>query len=1083
MIEAAPLLGAKLLPPGPGPHHLSRPRLLDQLQSGMKGRATVVAAGPGYGKTSLVAEFLQRRGGDSVYYRLDASDRDPWIFFRYLVQGIREHVPEFGERGEGLWTDPRGGSTEVERLADVFIRDAEESLGGEMTLVFDELQNLDPSAQCARALRRLLAYLPGTLHLILVGRSLPELGLRALIVDGAASVVEGKDLLFTLEETGSLLTEVFGLALQPPDIRRVQERTRGWITALRLLRQTARLGSADDELPEEIFRRNESEVFEYFSDEVFNAESSATRRFLLESSPPPVIDPEICGEVIDGIEARAILDGLVRRNLFISQLESRGEYYAYDPLFRDFLTRKLRVESGSAARRALDLRYGRAYARRGDFVRALDHFMEAGDAASIAEFLAKHGKPLLRAGSLESVKQASGLAVKNGIRSASVEDLLGEACRLEGDYAAAIGHFDRALAARGMEAHGSADARGLRSETLQGLAYSLLKTGEMARAAETAEEALRETSGEEPGLLARIQNTLAIIHYRQNRQQEAFAAWQAALIHARQADDAHLTLMIAHNLGLPHAIRGDFQRASECFQILTGPDNTRLGPEEGAAYLNLARIAILRGEFERAGSLLGDAAEIARKGRLQALAADVIEAEGTLLRETGDVDAAGEKYARARALFTELGLLDVLDNLGEEEAILACLRGEPEEADRLASGIVERRRGAGDEAGIATSLLALGEIRVRHGSPDGALAPLSESISILEKLERAYETCLARLWRSLACHRSGRRKEAESCASSALKIAARFDYRAVVMRIAALDEEFHRLLTSLSGSPAYLDEARHSGGPRKARAGALGASPADLTVRLLGPIEVYRDVERKIPASAWKIKRALQIFCYVASSRSRRASKDRIVDALWGEARPSVIEKNFHPTISFLRRALNYRHNVPKNFILYEGGAYLLNSAYRYDIDIEEYEARLKSARAAAAGGRIDQSFAEFGAALALYRGAFLEEEYDEWAEAPRTRYEAMHVAALKEAGHLHLAKGNPEEAVVLFERLVGSDPLDEGASCLLMRALGLRGDRAGIEREFHRLAEALEKDLSAAPLPQTRRVYQESMGRASLSK
>jgi len=139
MIEGAPLLGAKLLPPGPGAHHLSRRRLLDRLESGMKGRATVVAAGPGYGKTSLVSEFLHRRGGDLVYYRLDASDRDPWVFFRYLVQGIREHVPEFGERALGLWADSGGGSIEVERLADVFIRDAEESLGGEMIVVLDEL--------------------------------------------------------------------------------------------------------------------------------------------------------------------------------------------------------------------------------------------------------------------------------------------------------------------------------------------------------------------------------------------------------------------------------------------------------------------------------------------------------------------------------------------------------------------------------------------------------------------------------------------------------------------------------------------------------------------------------------------------------------------------------------------------------------------------------------------------------------------------------------------------------------------------------------------------------------------------------
>src|SRR5262249_55110859 len=160
-------------------------------------------------------------------------------------------------------------------------------------------------------------------------------------------------------------------------------------------------------------------------------------------------------------------------------------------------------------------------------------------------------------------------------------------------------------------------------------------------------------------------------------------------------------LMIAHNLGLPHAARGDFQRASDCFRILTGPENSRLGPEEGAAYLNLARIATISGDFAGAGALLGDAREIARKWRLTALTADVHEAEGTLLREMGDLDAARDRYLRARTLLTELGRADLLANLSEEEALLASRGGRHEEAQRMASDLVSRARQAGSEETLA----------------------------------------------------------------------------------------------------------------------------------------------------------------------------------------------------------------------------------------------------------------------------------------------------------------------------------------------------------------------------------------------
>src|SRR5262249_36402221 len=160
----------------------------------LEGRVTAVVAGPGYGKTALVSGFMQEVGTDMVWLSLDASDRDPWMMLRYLVHGLREHAPEFGSRTDGVWRDLRSRGEDIERLCDLFISDAEESLGGRVVLILDETQHLEAGPLWARALRRLVAYLPGTLHLILVGRSLPEIGIRALASEGAATLLEGEDL-------------------------------------------------------------------------------------------------------------------------------------------------------------------------------------------------------------------------------------------------------------------------------------------------------------------------------------------------------------------------------------------------------------------------------------------------------------------------------------------------------------------------------------------------------------------------------------------------------------------------------------------------------------------------------------------------------------------------------------------------------------------------------------------------------------------------------------------------------------------------------------------------------------------------
>ena len=321
--------------------------------------------------------------------------------------------------------------------------------------------------------------------------------------------------------------------------------------------------------------------------------------------------------------------------------------------------------------------------------------------------------------------------------------LLGEACRLAGDYAAALGHFNAALSARGGEA--GEVTGGARTAALQGLAYSLLRLGDVARAEETAVKALAEVGDSGAALRARVLNTLALVRYRQCRVAEALSLWQEALERALQAGEGHLVLMIAHNLGLPHAMTGDFRRASECFRILTSPENSRLGPEEGAAYLNLARIATLQGDHDGASSLLGDAREIAQKWRLQGLLADVLEEEGNLCRERGDLDEAGERYARARAVLAELGRPDLLDNIAEEEAILAARRGNHGEAETLAAGAVQRRRAASDPEGLASALLALGEVRLRARAAPRAARPLVEAVAYFSVTWSANVT---RRWRS-----------------------------------------------------------------------------------------------------------------------------------------------------------------------------------------------------------------------------------------------------------------------------------------------------------------------------------------------
>ena len=1087
MIGAVVRPAAKLQPPATGPLHLRRPRLMDRLRAGLGNRATLVTAGPGYGKTALLALFLREAGEDSVWVSVDSSDRDPFVLFRNIVQGISEHAPELGARSQGLWEELRSQPREAERLADAFIGEAEESLGGRIVLVLDGVQNLKGSEASLRALRRFVTCLPGAIHLILAGRWLPDLGLEQMREEDPVTRIEGDDLRFTLEETGTLLRDVFGLEARPDTVGTIHARTRGWVTALQLLRQTARLEAVAGDPPEGLFARTETEIFDYFSEDVFASETVEVRDVLLGSSPLQAIDPEVCAEVLQGLDVRRHLADLVRRQMFLSVLEGRGTFCAYDPLFHEFLRRKLRAARGVEGARALDVRYGRVFAQRGDFPRALAHFLAAESLKETADLLQRGGEVLLSAGMPGAVREAALFLTARGARPPIAAALLGEACRLSGDHAAAVGHLQIALAARG-DAAGEIAGRA-RIAAHQGLAYSLLKVGDLAQAEESAVQSLREAGTEEPGLRARVLNTLALVRCRQDRVGEALVLWEQAMDQARRAGDDHLIRMIAHNLGLPHAAAGDFARAIECFRNLTGPDNPLQGPEEGAAYLNLSRIARLQGDCVRAASLLGDAREIARKRRLQGLLADALEEEGNLSRERGDLESAGRCYARARAAFSDLGRPDLLDNLSGEEAILAARRGNHGEAETLAAGAVARRRDAGDAAGLASALLALGEVRVCARAASRAIRALAEAAAWFSSNGRAYEECMARLWLALARHLDRDRQRAVAQALRALEIAALHDYRAPVLRIAALDADFRDLLSSLAEAPGYLHmtAAGHpatggigDAGKSSVTVGAAGATgdpsrEADLTVRLLGPVEVRHDAGDLIPDDP-VVRRALGAFCYLAVARDHRATREQLAEALWGNGRPPSAQRNIHSAISLLRRSLNHGRNVPKSFIRCERGAYHLNPAYRYDIDVETFEDLVRRARRKASGHDAAGALADYAAALSLRRGPLMDGEEDDWIGAPRAYYEALHLAALHEAADILPNRADAGSAAT-FYRIIGErNPLDEPISSRLMRALGEIGDRRGLDEEFTRLRQALADLRGAAPRPETRRAYEDAL-------
>jgi LuxR family transcriptional regulator, maltose regulon positive regulatory protein len=221
-------------------------------------------------------------------------------------------------------------------------------------------------------------------------------------------------------------------------------------------------------------------------------------------------------------------------------------------------------------------------------------------------------------------------------------------------------------------------------------------------------------------------------------------------------------------------------------------------------------------------------------------------------------------------------------------------------------------------------------------------------------------------------------------------------------------------------------------------------------------------------------RRARDILCFIASRRHRRVSKDAIVDTFWGESDFGSVEKNFHPTISHIRKALNSNQPLKQNFLLYRDGDYQLNPEFSYRIDTEEFD-RLIGEGDAARRSRDAEGFVRaYEEAAALYRGEFMQGSYDEWVEEQRSYCREQYLRILEVLARTAQKAEDWARALTLSQRILREDPFREDVHCHLMRAHAAQGNRVAVREQYETLKRLLRKELGVEPAAETQRVYRE---------
>jgi ATP/maltotriose-dependent transcriptional regulator MalT len=367
---------------------VSRPRLTAQLRQGAERTLTLVTAPAGFGKTTVLAEWLAgTMAGEPTagWVSLDQGDNDPGLFWAYVIVALQRVRPGIGANALALLDSARPAG--IESVLATLINAVAED-GHEIALVLDDIHVID-----AQPIHESIAFLvdhrPPNLRLIIASRSDPVLPLSRLRARGELIELRGADLRFTPDEAAAFLNEKMGLDLSADDVAALEARTEGWIAGLQLAALSMR-GRADVSEFIAAFAGDDRYIVDYLVEEVLQRQPGGMRDFLLQTSILDRLSGPLCDAVTGRDDSRAMLERLERGNLFLVPLDSRRHWYRYHHLFADVLRAHL-IEEYPDQPAVLHQRASEWYEQTGSPADAIRHAFAAGDferAANLIELAA-----------------------------------------------------------------------------------------------------------------------------------------------------------------------------------------------------------------------------------------------------------------------------------------------------------------------------------------------------------------------------------------------------------------------------------------------------------------------------------------------------------------------------------------------------------------------------------------------------------------------------------------------------------------------------------------------------------------------
>lgn len=533
-----------------------RPRLIERLKEGLNYNLVLVSAPAGFGKTTLLSEWIchSKPQIHAAWFSIDQGDNDPVRFWDYFIAALQTPQPGYGEKIVSWLHSSQPLSNEA--ILTALINELS-VIKGDFVIALDDY-HLVESQQIHDGITYLLEHLPTQIHLVIATRADPPLPLAHFRGKGMMLEIRTDDLRFTQDDTTSLLKELKMPGLSARDVTALNERTEGWVVGLKMAALSMR-GRKD--IPGFIaaFTGSQRYVMDYLMEEVLRKQPQELRDFLLKTSVLERLTAPLCNALTGRIDSKDILLNLERGHLFIIPLDESRQWYRYEHLFADLLQHQCETAYSTEQVAALHHQASQWFEDNNLPDEAIHHAREVKDWQRTMRLIYAHCEAYRKRGEFNTLL---------GWFQAIPQEILHEHLRLYSQYAAllsAAGQLDAAEVALRYLESAAQDDTALQGEVAFALGIVYRHRGDLKRCLELFEKAFALLPPDDITMRSRAAVSIAHARFRLGPLQEA-EKWATKACELGQQDGEHLAVIAALGLiGNITAYQGKLKRAVEIY--------------------------------------------------------------------------------------------------------------------------------------------------------------------------------------------------------------------------------------------------------------------------------------------------------------------------------------------------------------------------------------------------------------------------------------------------------------------------------------------------------------------------------------